>query len=132
MIALDTNVLVRYLVDDDAQQGARAAALIHRAIDADDPLFVSDVVVCETVWVLAISYRVGRADIASLLRDLFRAKHLRYSAVDQLVRALDAYESGKGDFADYLVREHARAAECDAVATFDKALLREKGFLSVA
>jgi predicted nucleic-acid-binding protein len=131
VIALDTNVLVRYLVDDDARQGALAAALIHRAIDTDSALFVSDIVVCETVWVLAISYRVGRAEIATLLRDVFRARHLRFSAADQLVRALDAYETGRGDFADYLVREHARAAECDAVATFDKALLKETGFVAV-
>jgi len=127
VIALDTNVLVRYLVDDDAQQGARAAALIHRAIDADDALFVSDVVVCETVWVLAISYRVGRVEIGSLLRDLFRARHRRYAAVDQLVRALDAFEKGKA----ISRREHARAADCDVVATFDKALLNETGFAAV-
>ena len=109
MIALDTNVLVRYLVEDDATQTASAAALIHRVIANDDTLFVSDVVVCETVWVLSVSYHVGRQEIASVLRNLLRARHLTFSATDQLIRALDAYEAGKGDFADYLIREHARA-----------------------
>ncbi len=131
MIALDTNVLVRYLVEDDPRQCALATALIERAIAGDDALFVSDLVVCETIWVLGISYRVGRAEIASLLRDLFRARHLEFAATDQLVRALDAYVSGKGDFADYLIREHARAAECESVATFDKVLLKESGFVAV-
>lgn len=131
MIALDTNVLVRYLVEDDKKQTALAAALIDRVIADDDTLFVSDVVVCETVWVLSVGYRVGRKEIAAVLRNLLRARHLTFGASDQLIRALDAFESGKGDFADYLIREHARAADCDTVATFDRVLLREKGFVSV-
>ena len=131
MIALDTNILVRYLVEDDAKQTALAAALIDRAIADGEPLFVSDIVVCETVWVLGVSYDVCRAEIASVLRNLFRARHLTFGAVDQLVRALDAYESGKGDFADYLIREQARAAECESVATFDRVLLKERGFVAV-
>jgi predicted nucleic-acid-binding protein len=131
VIALDTNVLVRYLVEDDKKQSALAAALIDRVIADEDTLFVSDVVLCETVWVLSVGYRVGRKEIASVLRNLLRARHLTFAAGDQLIRALDAYEAGKGDFADYLIRGHARAAGCDAVATFDKVLLREKGFVSV-
>jgi predicted nucleic-acid-binding protein len=128
VIALDTNVLVRYLVEDDARQTALAAALIERAIADDDALFVSDVVVCETVWVLSVSYHVGRLEIAGVLRNLLRARHIVFRAQDELVRALDAYEAGKGDFADYLIREHARAAGCEQVSTFDRVLLRERGF----
>src|SRR5471030_297352 len=70
VIALDTNVLVRYIVEDDAKQTALAAALIDRAIAEDDVLFVSDVVVCETVWVLGYSYHVGREEIARVLGNL--------------------------------------------------------------
>ena len=131
MIALDTNVLVRYLVEDDAKQSAAAAALIDRVMADDETLFVSDVVVCETVWVLSVSYDIRRPEIAAVLRNLLRARHLAFSAADQLIRALDAYEAGKGDFADYLIREHARAADCEGVATFDRALLRERGFVAV-
>ncbi|MEO8336743.1 MAG: type II toxin-antitoxin system VapC family toxin [bacterium] len=130
MIALDTNVLVRYLVEDDARQTALVAALIDRAIADDESLYVSHVVACETVWVLSVAYKVGRREIAAVLRNLFRARHLSFDSVDQLIRALDAYEAGKGDFADYLIREHARAADCDTVATFDRALLKEKGFVA--
>lgn len=130
MIALDTNVLVRYLVKDDAKQTALAAALIDRAIAADESVFVSDIVVCETVWVLRVSYRVRRADVVALLRQLFRARHLIFRAVDELSRALDAYAAGKGDFADYLIREHARAANCDSVASFDTVLVKERGFVA--
>ena len=131
MIALDTNVLVRYLVKDDAAQTALVAALIDRVIAADESLFVSDIVVCETVCVLRVSYRVARTEVAALLRQLFRARHLRFRAVDQHSRALDAYTAGRGDFADYLIREHARAADCDSVATFDTVLVKERGFVAV-
>jgi len=131
VIALDTNVLVRYLVKDDATQTALAAELIDRVIAADESLFVSDIVVCETVWVLRVSYRVGRSEAAALLRQLFRARHLLFRAVDQLSRALEAYAAGKGDFADYVIREHARAADCESVATFDTVLVRERGFVAV-
>jgi predicted nucleic-acid-binding protein len=131
VIALDTNVLVRYLVEDDAKQTASAAALINRVIADGDALFVSDIVVCETVWVLSVSYHVGRKEIADVLRSLLRARHLDFSAADQLIRALDAYEAGKGDFADYLIWEHARATDCESVATFDRVLLRERGFVAV-
>ncbi|MEP7002372.1 MAG: type II toxin-antitoxin system VapC family toxin [bacterium] len=131
MIALDTNVLVRYLVEDDAKQSAAAAALIDRVIADGDTLFISDLVVCETVSVMSVSYNVGRTVIAGVLRNLLRARHLTFSASDQLIRALNAYEVGKGDFADYLIREHARAADCEDVATFDRVLLKERGFVAV-
>ena len=132
MVALDTNVLVRYLVEDDAKQAAAAASFIARRIAGGEGLFISDVVICETVWVLSVSYHVGRKEIASLLRNVLRARHLVFRAVDQLIRALDAYEAGKGDFADYLIREHARAADCEMVVTFDRVLLRERGFAPVS
>jgi predicted nucleic-acid-binding protein len=128
--ALDTNVLVRYLVEDDARQTALAAAVIDRAIAADETLFVSDIVVCEIVWVLSTAYGIARTQIASVLGDLFRARHLEFAAPDQLLRALAAFMAGKGDFADYLIREHGRSAGADAVVTFDRALLRETGFVA--
>jgi predicted nucleic-acid-binding protein len=131
VIALDTNVLVRFLVEDDPKQSAAAASLISRVIAGGETFFVSDIVVCEMVWVMSVSYGIGRKEIAGALRNLLRARHVTFRAVDQLIRALEAYEAGKGDFADYLIREHARAANCDQVATFDRVLLRESGFIAV-
>lgn len=131
-VALDTNVLVRFLVEDDARQSKAAAALIERAIDAGDALYVSDIVLCETIWVLAGSYRVSRSAIGATVRDLLRAKHLEFAAPDRLIRALDAFIAGSGDFADYVIREDARAAGYEKVVTFDRMLLREEGFVAPA
>ena len=128
MIALDTNVLVRFLVEDDEAQSAAAAALMEETLSREEGLFVSDIVMCETFWVLGTSYRVRKPAIVTVLRDLLRAKQLVFAAPDSLSRALAAYASGRGDFSDYLIREHARAAGFDTVATFDRALLGEPGF----
>lgn len=129
MIALDTNVLVRFLVDDDKAQSARAARLIRLAVARDEPLFLSDIVVCETVWVLSSAYRVSRAEIGDVLGQLLGATHLVFRDVDVLLRAREAFARGRGDFADYVIREGALAAGCDEVATFDRSLLREQGFV---
>lgn len=130
MIALDTNVLVRFLVKDDPVQSSQSKALIQAAIDSAEPCFVSEVVLCELVWVLTFSYKVERQAIWRILEQLLRAEHLAFPATDRLAQAHAAYRSGKGDFADYLIREGAREAGCSSVATFDRALLREAGFIS--
>jgi len=129
MVGLDTNVLVRFLVEDDARQSAAAAALIGKAVSRDETLFISDIVLCETVWVLSRSYRLAREQIADTLRDLLRARHLLFSFPERISRALDAYASGRADFADYVIREMAWDAGCDRIATFDGDLLKEQGFV---
>ena len=130
MIALDTNVLVRFLVEDDLEQSKRAATLIERTVEADERLFISDIVVCELVWVLSGAYRFKREEIASTLGDLVRARHLRFDEPDAIARALGAFRAGAGDFADYLIREQARATGCDRVATFDRVLQKEPEFVA--
>jgi predicted nucleic-acid-binding protein len=102
--------------------------LIAGAVQRDEPIFISDIVMCETVWVLSTSYRFSRSEITGALSDLIRGRGVVFSSGDSLARALRAYHEGKGDFADYLIREHARTAGADTVATFDRALLNDEGF----
>ena len=128
MIALDTNVLVRFLVEDDEKQSRLASRLIKGAIEREEQLFISDIVMCETVWVLSSAYRFSRAEIVGALAELLRARAVVFTSTDRLARALEAYDKGKGDFADYLIREHAHNAGADTVATFDRSLLKERGF----
>ena len=128
MIALDSNVLVRILVADDPAQTGRAKAIVDR-LDAEDlRAYVSDIVLCELVWVLARSYRLKRAELSAALKRLVCSKQLQFDSADQVLRALAAYETGKGDFADYLIREHAKTAGCDTVMTFDADLLADAMF----
>jgi predicted nucleic-acid-binding protein len=131
MIALDTNVLVRLLVEDHPRQERRAKRLVDRELDAGEVVFVPEVVLVETVWVLGRRYRVERSEIGSVIGGLISSRDVAFEDRDRVQRALRAYEKGRGDFSDYLIREQARSAGCSAVHTFDRKLLREGGFEKV-
>ena len=129
MIALDTNVLVRYLTEDDEVQAERAAALVEGALSRGEKLYVGHVVLCELAWVLGGAYRRPRSDIAAALRGLLSAAQVQVEDADLAHRALARYERGRAGFADFLIGERATAAGCDVVATFDGRLLGEDGFV---
>lgn len=128
MIALDTNLLVRLLVQDDATQARAVERLIIRARRDRTPLFIADVVLCELVWVLARRAKQVRAGIADVIERLLDAEGIVVTAPGMVRAALAAYRDGAGDFADYLIREHALAAGATEVVTFDRALRGEPGF----
>ena len=128
MIGLDTNVLVRYLVEDDAPQSEAASGFLEDALEAGEMLFVPTIVTCELVWVLDVAYGFSRREIAGVLAELFRARQVEVERGDLQRRALDAYRAGAGDFADYVIHESCATAGCDLVATFDRDLLGERGF----
>jgi predicted nucleic-acid-binding protein len=128
VIALDTNVLVRYLVRDDAAQARRAKALVDGLDTTGERAHVSDVVLCELVWVLRRAYGFDRARIGAVVRQLLAARQLAFSSTDRLWRAARAFDAGKGDFADYVIHEHGRDAGCGTLVTFDKVLCAEDGF----
>lgn len=130
MIGLDTNIIVRFVVEDDDEQTERAARLIREAVEQGEPLFVSEIVLCELIWVLARVYRLSKKEQIKTLRALLQARELRVRDRERARRAIDAFASGKGAFADYMIREGALAAGCGRVATFDRALLREPEFFS--
>ena len=76
------------------------------------------------------AYRVPKAEIAAALVELVRARHVELESPERVERAIAAYEGGRGDFADYLIREQARAPPgCDGVATFDTQVVKESGFV---
>jgi predicted nucleic-acid-binding protein len=128
VIALDTNVLVRFLVADDAEQHRQAVASIERALASDAAVLITSIVLVETVWVLRRSYRLTRAEIAAVLHRLLSARQLELHGRDQVVRSLRRFEAGKGDFADYMIAEQAAAKGAEVVVTFDQALMAEQGF----
>jgi len=130
MIAFDTNVMVRILVADDVAQTRAAKALVKRLDRAGERVYVADIVLCEVVWVLRAAYGFSRSAIADALRKLTAARQLVFQSHDNILCALAAYENGMGDFADYLIQQFAQAAGAVSVATFDKKLLKEDGFIS--
>jgi predicted nucleic-acid-binding protein len=130
VIALDTNVLVRYVVEDDPAQARAAIALIEAAIERGDRLFVAQIVLCETVWVLSYAYRFRREEIVAILRQLRRAAQLEIEHPDDVRNAIESFAAGKGDFAAYLIAERSVANGCSSIATFDRTLYADPRFVS--
>ena len=128
MIALDTNVLVRLVLHDDETQAKAAERLLVRARREQTEMFVADVVLCELVWVLTRRAGLSREDIATALDQLLRTELFVVDDAAKIERALAAYRAGKGDFADYLIREQARGAGAGEVGTFDRSLKGDTDF----
>ena len=128
MIALDTNLLVRLLLQDDAAQARAVERLLVRARRDRTPLFVADVVLCELVWVLARRAKLSRAEIAAVVEHILDTEMVVVSDAGIARRALAAYRAGNGDFADYLIREQALAAGAAEVVTLDRSVKGEAGF----
>ena len=123
---LDTNVLVRYLVADDAEQHAAAVALVEGELTPEAPGLVAPVALCELVWVLRSVYGVPKPEIVAALRLVLSVRTLRVLDAPAVRAALDHYEDHAADFADALLSVQYQA-EGSALATFDRAASRLPG-----
>lgn len=119
MIGLDTNVLVRHLVQDDEDQARAAGQLMDTHCSAEDPGAVSLVVFCELVWVLDRGYGYDRDVIGGVLRRLLSVTDLLVERAELAWLALNLYEKGKADFADYLIALCHQDQGAQATYTFD-------------
>jgi predicted nucleic-acid-binding protein len=122
MRGLDTNVLVRFLTQDDPEQARRVDRLIADAQRRGDVLYVSAIVLCETVWVLRSAYGHDRGNIAEALDRMLSAPELVVESSDLARDALAEYRDGSGDFSDCFIGRRNVNAGCDTTATFDKRL----------
>ena len=120
MIGVDTNVLVRYLAQDDAVQSPRATSFIEKECSVSAPGFVGLVVLVEVVWVSESRYGATRGEIAEILRRILSIRQLVVQDVEIAWKALRLFESTKADFADCLIERTANAAGCQRIVTFDK------------
>ncbi len=118
MIGVDTNVLVRAVVVDDAQQAERAARFL-RARDEFNPAFINPVVLAEFVWVLRAVYRMPRRVIVDILRAMIESAAYAFAERGAVLRAFHDYEAEVGNFTDRLIAEINDAHDCTATVTFD-------------
>jgi predicted nucleic-acid-binding protein len=126
MRALDTNVLVRYLAQDDARQSARATRLLERELTTSDRGFVSLVVLLETVWVMESRYAVEPATVADILDDLLQAPTLEVQDAPAVREATLRYRQGDVDLHDALIVALAATRKA-RVLTFDAKAARRLG-----
>ena len=127
MPALDTNVLVRFLVQDDAGQLATARRLMERCIAAQQPLFVPITVTLELEWVLRSNFKRPKDEVISVLSGLLSATELALESEGAVEVALASYAEGSADFSDCVHAALAVQAGHKPLWTFDKAAARVDG-----
>lgn len=120
MTGLDTNVLVRYIAQDDKSQSARATALIEKECSAATPGYVGLVVLAEVVWVSESCYGALRKDVAEIVRRILSIRQLVVQDAEIAWKALRLFETSRADFADCLIERTAFTAGCERTMTFDK------------
>ncbi len=128
MIGLDTNLLVRYLTQDDPVQSSKATEVIDRRLTEENPGFVSIVALVETVWVLEHAYRLESMEIATVLERLLQVEVLVFQSETEVFAASVAVKEGRGSFADAIIAELGTGANCSYTLTFDRKALRLPGF----
>ena len=126
MIGLDTNILVRYLTQDDVAQSKKANALIE-SLSPEAPGFISHLSLVELVWVLQGCYGSNKKDIIQVLDTLLRTSGLMVEQADVVWQALRRYAEANGDFADGLIERVNHAAGCEYTATFDRDAAKSAG-----
>lgn len=119
MIGLDTNVVVRYIVQDDAEQARAASNVIEQQCTEERPGFLSLVVLAELVWVLERAYGYRRAQLVDVLEAILAASELQIESPDLVLSAILDYRNGSADFADYLIGRVNALHGCEATMTFD-------------
>jgi predicted nucleic-acid-binding protein len=130
MIGLDTNVLVRYIMQDDAKQSALATHLVE-SLSVESPGFVPLVSVVELAWVLSSAYELDRDQVAQAFESLLRTKEIAVERAEIVWKALRVFQGTNADFADCLIECSAAAAGCARTMTFDRGAVKACGMTLV-
>lgn len=120
MKGLDTNVILRYLVQDDPTQAKLATQFIERECTEDSPCLIGHVTLCEMAWVLEEHYAQGRDDIANIIEHLLQIGQLEITQADTVWRALHDYRNSNADFPDHLIARANQANGAEVTVTFNK------------
>ena len=126
MIGIDTNVLVRYIVQDDEKQAALASQVIENQCSENAPGFINRVVLCEAAWVLSRTYGYEKSIIVSVLKQIMITNTFEVDNTEVVWAAINDYEVGPADFSDYLIIHSNHKNNADYTVTFDKKASKHK------
>lgn len=132
MIGMDSNVLVRYLAQDDARQSAIATRLIDKELSASNPGFISLMVLVEVCWVLKRLYAATQSELADTLNDFLGAAQFqveRREVVQAATQRFSSQKDAKVGITDLLIAEVARNQGCTHTVSFDKGAVRSAGMV---
>lgn len=126
MIGLDTNVLLRFLTEDDPKQTPIAQEWIRTAMKKDEKIFLTGTVLCEMIWVLTRSYKFSKEKLLEVLEELLSTNHIDVEEHEITWGAIHDYAFSEADFADCLIRRKTLAAGCSTLLTFDEKLVKAR------
>lgn len=128
MKGMDTNVIIRYLVQDDEHQSAIATRFIETYCTFEQPCFIGHITLCELAWVLESSYEQSRVQIAEVIEKLLQVGQLEVASPEIVWRAVQDYKKSGADFPDHLLARVNQAAGCESTVTFDKKASKQPAF----
>jgi predicted nucleic-acid-binding protein len=120
MIGLDTNVVLRYLVQDDFKQAEIANRIFEKELSASNKGHICPIVLCETIWVLLRSYKQEKKKIVEVVRTMLLTENIEIEHRDSVWKALRDFETGDADFSDYLIAHINHECGTSATLTFDR------------
>ena len=127
MTGIDTNVLVRYLVQDDPEQARKATRFITNECSPENPGLINRIVLCELVWVLETAYGYARENVALALEKILRTAQFTIEDHQEAWSSFREYQGG-ADFADSFIATVNRRQGCERTVTFDRKAGRRSGF----
>ena len=128
MIALDTNVVIRYLAQDDPWQAAAATRLMEKTLTTDNPGFIALVTVCEIAWVLEACYAADRASVREAIEGLLGTKQIAVESSELVWKAIRAWVDTSADLSDAIIGQVGLARGAGKIVTFDKAAAKLPAF----
>lgn len=125
MIGIDTNILVRYLTQDDIAQSKSAEVLLDKYLTKPKSVLINNIVICELIWVLDRGYKYSKDQIVEVVRQILSTEEFAFENQKVLWLALEHFEKKRLDFSDTLIGQLNKNQGCKATYTFDKAALEE-------
>ncbi len=128
MIGLDTNILVRYLTQDDLEQSKIVSRLLEKHSGDIKSLFINNIVICELVWVLERGYKYSKSQIVQAIRQIISIEEFAFENNAILWNALEEYEQNSLDFSDALIGKLNTSYNCATTITLDKSAAKSANF----
>ena len=130
MIGLDTNLIVRYIAQDDVVQSAKATQLIE-SLSIENQGFITLVAIVELVWVIQGCYKATKQECVAILQTLLHTREILLENAEVIVMAIQRYAASNADFADCLIERSANYAKCTCTMTFDSNAAKTAGMLLI-
>ena len=130
MFALDTNVIVRYIAQDDPAQSAAATRIFEDIISDKNHGFITSIALCETLWVLSRAYGQPREKLVEVIEALLKADNLELEHRDLVWSAKEDFRNGTADFSDYLIARIGKVQGASTTLSFDRNALKSKDLFS--